>query len=82
MFDVQSEFTMQVCPLGHAAQTGPPQSTPVSRPSFTPSEQVGAAQVELMQIWPLAQACPQAPQLFESDAMCVSHPLIVGKPKH
>src|SRR3954462_7959803 len=39
----QSVFTAQVRPLSQAGQSGPPQSTPVSRPFLTPSVQVGPA---------------------------------------
>ena len=40
----QSELLQQVLPTAQSPH-GPPQSTSVSNPSRTPSEQVGAAQV-------------------------------------
>jgi hypothetical protein len=37
---VQSAFTTHVSPSAHGGQVGPPQSTSVSAPSFTPSVHV------------------------------------------
>jgi hypothetical protein len=39
---------MQNIPAGHALHTAPPQSMPVSLPFFTPSVQVGGAQMPLV----------------------------------
>jgi hypothetical protein len=68
----QSEPTMQAFPVAHAAQVPPPQSTSVSLPFLTPSEQVGTRQTppeqtlleqseEMRQTLPLAQAAQVPP---------------------
>jgi hypothetical protein len=54
---VQSAPTLQCLPVAQVAQTGPPQSTSVSPPFFTPSLHVGAWQTPPLQTW-LAQALP------------------------
>jgi hypothetical protein len=46
---VQSSSFEQLPPGWQAEQSGPPQSTSVSRPFFSPSSQVGWAQVPPLQ---------------------------------
>jgi hypothetical protein len=46
---VQSVPTTQALPWEHWGHVGPPQSTSVSLPFFTPSVQVGAMQWQLLQ---------------------------------
>jgi len=50
---MQSLLTRHYLPTAHAGQTGPPQSTSVSLPSWTPSLQVlYGVQTPLTQVWP------------------------------
>jgi hypothetical protein len=59
----QSAGTRHVSPVGHPAQTGPPQSTSVSPPFLTPSMQLGGThlpdwQLSLMQSLPTPHESP------------------------
>ena len=59
---VQSVFTLQTFPGAQAGQVPPPQSTSVSFPFVTASEQVGAAQKPFAQT-PLVQMLPAVQEL-------------------
>src|SRR3954454_8450012 len=72
-------------PSAHFGQFGPPQSTSVSCPFWTPSEQVAAAasatQAPSAQCEPPAHAFPHAPQLAGSDASATHAPAHAVRPE-
>ncbi|WP_245557729.1 hypothetical protein [Deinococcus apachensis] len=70
----QSELTLHCLPAAHFGQFGPPQSTSVSDPFFTPSVQVGDVQTPETQVAPAGQVTPQLPQFLTSDIRFVSQP--------
>jgi hypothetical protein len=64
---VQSELTRQPCRGGQAVQVPPPQSTPVSVPSSTPSLHVGTTQA-----WSMHAFAAQS--RFRLHALPTEHP--------
>jgi hypothetical protein len=70
----QSVSTKQPLPLAHDGQTGPPQSTSVSWPFFTPSLQVVWRHCPPSQVLPAPQTLPHWPQLLGSVLRLVSQP--------
>src|SRR6476659_8544236 len=71
----QSVPAMQVLPLTHLGQVGPPQSMSVSLPFLTVSVQVGGWHTPPAHT-PLGQATLHPPQLAGLVTVEVSHPLV------
>src|SRR5260221_533662 len=67
-FEPQSPLPVHLPPLPHFPHAHPPQSTSVSMPFFTPSEQVGAWHTPFVQT-PLAQSLPLVHMLELAMAM-------------